>query len=285
VTGWFDETLHGDMALRLKSNRLLYDSKTEHQRIVLFENALFGRVLMLDGVVQTTEGDEFIYHEMLTHVPILAHGQVRRVLIIGGGDGGMLEEVLKHADIETATLVEIDPQVVEFSKKYLGKICGQAFDDPRVQIAIADGVDYVAACKDRFDLIVTDSTDPIGPGEVLFTQAYYTACKSCLAPGGILVTQNGVPFLQGEELQGTLRILRRNFVDATCYLATVPTYAGGPMAFGWASDDAAHRRTPLDVLEARYAAAGIATRYYNPQVHLGAFALPGYIADLIEASA
>ncbi len=285
MSTWFDETLHGDVALRLKSDRLLYDSKTEHQRIVLFENALFGRVLMLDGVVQTTEGDEFIYHEMLTHVPILAHGRVRRVLIIGGGDGGMLEEVLKHADIESATLVEIDSQVIEFSKKYLGKICGAAFDDPRTRIVIADGVDYAAACEDRFDLIITDSTDPIGPGEVLFTERYYTACKSCLAPGGVLVTQNGVPFLQGEELQGTLRILRQNFADATCYLATVPTYAGGPMAFGWASDDTTLCRTPLDVLEARHAAAGIATRYYNPRVHLGAFALPGYISDLIGESA
>jgi spermidine synthase len=285
VNDWFDETLHEDMALRLKADRMLYDSKTEHQRIVLFENALFGRVLMLDGVVQTTEGDEFIYHEMLTHLPILAHGRVRRVLIVGGGDGGMLEEVLKHADIETATLVEIDPQVIEFSKKYLGKICGDAFDDPRTRIAIADGVDYVATCKDRFDLIITDSTDPIGPGEVLFTERYYAACKSCLAPGGVLVTQNGVPFLQGEELQGTLRILRREFADASCYLATIPTYAGGSMAFGWASDDTALRRTPLDVLEARHAAAGIATRYYNPRVHLGAFALPGYIADLIAGPA
>ncbi len=285
MSGWFDETLHEDMALRLKADRMLYDSKTEHQRIVLFENALFGRVLMLDGVVQTTEGDEFIYHEMLTHLPILAHGRVRRVLIIGGGDGGMLEEVLKHAGIESATLVEIDPQVIAFSKQYLGKICGEAFDDPRTRIVIANGVDYVATCKDRFDLIITDSTDPIGPGEVLFTERYYTSCKSCLAPGGVLVTQNGVPFLQGEELQGTLRILRQNFADATCYLATVPTYAGGPMAFGWASDDTTLRRTPLDVLEARHAATGIATRYYNPRVHLGAFALPGYVSDLIEEPA
>ncbi len=285
MSRWFDETLHEDIAQRLKADRVLYDSQTEHQRIVLFENTLLGRVLMLDGVVQTTEGDEFIYHEMLTHLPILAHGAVRRVLIIGGGDGGMLEEALKHREIESVTLVEIDPQVIEFSKQYLGKICGEAFDDPRTRIVIADGVDYVATSKDRFDLIITDSTDPIGPGEALFTERYYTACKDRLAPGGVLVTQNGVPFLQGEELQGTLRILRRSFTDASCYLATVPTYAGGPMAFGWASDDTALRRTPLDVLQKRYASARIATRYYNPQVHQGAFALPGYIADLITEPA
>ena len=281
MSEWFEETLHDDLRQSLKIERILYDSKTEHQRIVLFENALLGRVLTLDGVVQTTEADEFVYHEMLTHLPILAHGKVRRVLIVGGGDGGMLEEALKHESIERATLVEIDPQVIAFSREHLGKICGGAFDDPRTEVVISDGVDYVARCEARYDLIVTDSTDPIGPGEVLFTERYYDACKRCLAPGGILVTQNGVPFLQAEELSGTLRILRRLFADASCYLATVPTYAGGPMAFGWASDQTALREVPLDVLQERFAAAGIATRYYTPEVHRGAFALPGYVAELV----
>ena len=282
MSDWVDETLHADLRQRLKVERVLYDSETPHQRIVLFENALFGRVLMLDGVVQTTEGDEFIYHEMLAHLPILAHGAVRKVLIIGGGDGGMLEEVLKHRGVERVTMVEIDPDVIAFSKKYLSSICGQAFDDPRTDLVIADGVDFVASCEARYDLIITDSTDPIGPGEVLFTERYYKACKACLAPGGILVTQNGVPFLQGEELTGTLRLLRPLFADATCYLATVPTYAGGPMAFGWASDNTDLRQTPLDVLRARYRASGIETRYYTPEVHQGAFALPGYVAKLID---
>jgi spermidine synthase len=284
VSAWFEETLHANLRQRLKIERVLYDSQSEHQRIVLFENALLGRVLTLDGVVQTTEGDEFIYHEMLTHLPILAHGQVRRVLVIGGGDGGMIEEALKHRSVEHVTLVEIDAKVIEFSRKYLGKICGQAFDDPRTQVVIADGVDYVAKCEDRYDLIVTDSTDPIGPGEVLFTEQYYAACKRCLTPGGILVTQNGVPFLQAAELRGTMGILRTLFADATCYLATVPTYAGGPMAFGWASDNAALREVPQDVLEQRFTAARIATGYYNPAVHRGAFALPGYVAELIDAA-
>ena len=195
----------------------------------------------------------------------------------------MIEEALKHQSVEQVTLVEIDAQVIEFSRKYLGKICGQAFDDPRTQVVIADGVDYVARCEERYDLIITDSTDPIGPGEVLFTEQYYAACKRCLTPGGILVTQNGVPFLQPAELRGTMNILHKLFADASCYLATVPTYAGGPMAFGWTSDSTALRETPLDVLEQRFADAKIATRYYNPAVHRGAFALPGYVADLIDA--
>ena len=145
---------------------------------------------------------------------------------------------------------------------------------------IADGVDFVATCEERYDVAIVDSTDPIGPGEVLFTDTFYGKAKNCLAPGGILVTQNGVPFLQSDELVNTLRAFRALFADAACYLATVPTYAGGPMAFGWGSDDPAKRGVSLAVLEERFQAAGIATRYYNPAVHLAAFALPNYIAEM-----
>ncbi|MEM7171485.1 MAG: polyamine aminopropyltransferase, partial [Pseudomonadota bacterium] len=196
MTEWVEETLHGDFATRFRVDRVLYDSQTDHQRLVLFENQTFGRMLVLDNVIQTTERDEFIYHEMLAHLPILAHGAVRRVLIIGGGDGGMLEEVLKHETVEQVTMVEIDASVTDFAKEHLRVICQEAFEDPRTSLVIADGVDFVSACEDRFDLIIIDSTDPIGPGEVLCTESFYASCKACLADGGILVTQNGVPFLQ-----------------------------------------------------------------------------------------
>jgi len=281
VTDWVEETLHPGVRLRLKAERVLYDSRTDLQRIVIFENPQFGRVMTLDGVVQITEGDEFIYHEMLAHVPILAHGAVREVLIVGGGDGGMLEEVLKHRTVERATLVEIDRGVVDLCREYLPAISGKAFDDPRTDLVIADGVEYVNTCARRFDLIIVDSTDPVGPAEVLFGDRFYRRCKACLAPGGILVTQNGVPFLQGPELAGTLNLLRPIFADAACYLAAVPTYMGGPMAFGWASDTPALRTVPQEVLERRLADAGLDLRYYTPAVHLGAFALPGYVARLI----
>ena len=280
-TGWMEEVLHDDYRLKLKVDKVLFDSRTDHQRLVLFENASFGRVLTLDDVVQTTERDEFIYHEMLSHLPILAHGAVKRVLIIGGGDGGMAEEVLKHKVVEQLVQVEIDRGVVDFAKQYLGSICGGAYADPRHELVIADGVDYVETTDARFDLLIVDSTDPIGPGEVLFTERFYRGCKRVLADGGILVTQNGVPFLQGDELADTLKVLRTLFADATCYLATVPTYAGGPMAFGWATDDPAHRRTSLEVLEARYAAAKLETDYVNPETHQAAFALPNYVKRLI----
>ncbi len=280
MTDWFEETLHDGLRLKLRIDRVLYESRTAHQRLVLFENATFGRVLALDGVVQTTERDEFVYHEMLVHVPILGHGQARDVLIIGGGDGGSLEETLKHRAVESVTIVEIDAGVVEFSQRYLRSICGDAFDDPRTDLVIADGVAFVADCAHRYDVIIVDSTDPIGPGEALFTAPFYAACKACLKPGGVLVTQNGVPFLQAPELRDSLAFLRPHFADAGCYQAAVPTYIGGLMAFGWATDDAALRQTPAATLKQRFDAAAIETSYYTPDVHHAAFALPRFVAAL-----
>ncbi len=280
MTGWSVERLHGDHAQALREARLLYDSETAHQRLRVFENPTFGRVLTLDGVVQVTERDNFIYHEMLTHVPVLAHGAARRVLIVGGGDGGMAREVLKHRTVEAVTMVEIDAGVVAFSKQFLPMISAGAFDDPRLDLVIADGAAFMRETAGGFDVIIVDSTDPIGPGEVLFTDTFYGHARRALAPGGILVTQNGVPFLQGGELTDTMRAFKALFTDWTCYLATVPTYAGGPMAFGWGSDGEA-RQVDLQTLKARFAAAAIGTDYYTPEVHLGAFALPGYVSRLM----
>jgi len=280
MDGWSLERLHPDFAQALRVDRMLYDSQTAHQRLKVFENPTFGRVMTLDDVVQVTEGDNFIYHEMLSHVPILAHGAARRVLIIGGGDGGMAREVLKHASVERVTMVEIDAGVVAFCREYLPGISAGAFDDPRLDLVIADGAAFVAETDDRFDVIIVDSTDPVGPGEVLFTDTFYGRAKRCLADGGVLVTQNGVPFVQGRELTTTMRAFRALFADWTCYLATVPTYAGGPMAFGWGTDGTA-RQVPLETLKNRFAGFGKKTDYYTPEVHAAAFALPGYVARLL----
>ncbi len=281
MPGWAVEKLHAHYRQCLEIGSVLYDSETGHQRLRVFQNPRFGRVLTLDGVVQTTEGDEFIYHEMLAHVPILAHGAARRVLIVGGGDGGMAREVLRHASVEHVTMVEIDAGVVEFSRQYLPSLSAGAFDDPRLDLVIADGAEFVAATSRRFDVAIVDSTDPVGPGEVLFTDTFYDRTRRCLTEGGILVTQNGVPFMQVSELAGTMRAFRALFADAACYLASVPTYVGGPMAFGWGTDGAA-RQTPVETLRARYADSAIATRYYTPEVHAAAFALPGYVSALLE---
>lgn len=279
MPGWSVETLHDDYRACLREATLLYDSETGHQRLRVFRNPTFGRILTLDGVIQVTEGDEFIYHEMMAHVPIFSHGAVRSVLIVGGGDGGMAREVLRHKGVERVVMVEIDAGVIDFSRQYLPGVCEDAFDDPRLEVVIADGADYMRAQGEAFDVIIVDSTDPIGPGVTLFTDTFYGAAKRRLAPGGVMVTQNGVPFMQGDELTNTLRAFKALFADATCYLTQIPTYACGPMAMGWASDGHA-RAAPLETLRARFAEAGFATRFYTPEVHKAAFALPVYVQAL-----
>ncbi len=284
LKGWSVEALHDGYGQMLREDDVLYDSQTDHQRLRVLENTKFGRVLTLDGVVQTTSSDEFIYHEMLAHVPILAHGSAKRVLIIGGGDGGMAREVLRHASVEHVTMVEIDAGVVDFSKKYLPSLSDGAFDDPRLDLVITDGAAFVKETERKFDVAIIDSTDPIGPGEVLFTDTFYDHVKSCLNDNGILVTQNGVPFMQGEELTGTMRAFKALFPDWSCYLTHVPTYAGGPMALGWGSKSAQARDVDLDTLTARYSDAGLNTRYYTPEVHKAAFALPGYVKAMMPGT-
>jgi spermidine synthase len=277
----FSETLYDSYGQQFRVDELLYEVKTGHQHLIIFRNAAFGRVLVLDGVVQTTEKDEFIYHEMLTHVPILAHGHAKRVLIVGGGDGGMLREVTRHQHVTHITQVEIDRQVIDMCRRYLPDHSRGAFDDARVTIVIDDGLKYVQHTDDTFDVIISDSTDPIGPGQALFQDDFYAACKRCLAPGGILVTQNGVPFMQLDEIETTARRLSRVFDDWHFYSAAVPTYIGGIMTFGWGTDDKALRHTDIHVLKERFAAADIKTGYYTPEIHNASFALPQYILEAI----
>ena len=255
--------------------RVLYELETEHQHLVLFENKLFGKVLMLDGATQVTTRDEFIYHEMMTHVPILAHGRAREVLIIGGGDCGIAEEVLKHKSVARLTQVEIDASVVEFSKEHFSEFTGPVLGDPRFDLIIDDGMNFVGRTDRRFDVIIVDSTDPQGPGAVLFTYEFYAACKRCMRAGGIMVTQNGVPFFQPGELVSSVGHFRKLFADAACYVAAIPTYVGGHMAMGWAARDPRARSLPVETIAERYAAAGrFATKYWTPQIHAAAFALP-----------
>lgn len=280
---WVEETLHGGFRVRLKADRVLFDSDTEHQRLIIFDNAEFGRVMMLDGVVQLATKDDFIYHEMMAHVPLFAHGRAKRALIIGGGDGGVLRETLRHPGLESVTLCEIDRSVIDLCREHFPDISAGAFDDPRTRIVIADGTKFVADADERFDLIMVDSTDPIGPGAVLFTKQFYTDCCRALAPGGVLVTQNGLPFLQGPELKQSVGYFRDLFADAFAYLATTPSYFGGTMAYGWATDDTDLRHLRRNAIEHRYAEAGaFPTRYWRPDVHVAAFALPGYVRELVE---
>jgi spermidine synthase len=283
---WIAETLFDELGFRLSFavERVLYETRTEHQHLVLFEHKYFGKVLMLDGATQVTTRDEFIYHEMMTHVPILAHGRARDVLIVGGGDCGIAKEVLKHRSVGRLTQVEIDASVVEFSKQHFPEFTAPVLADPRFDLVIDDGMNYVAATDRRFDAIIVDSTDPQGPGKVLFSREFYAACKRCLAAGGVMVTQNGVPFFQPDELTASLGHFRALFADAACYVAAIPTYVGGHMAMGWATDDRALRRVPVETIAERYAAAGrFATKYWTPEVHKAAFALPHFIVECVAA--
>ena len=229
-TVW-QETLHDQFGQYFAVDNVLYHEKTDHQDLIIFENAAFGRVMALDGVVQTTERDEFIYHEMMTHVPLLAHGHAKDVLIIGGGDGAMLREVSRHQNVETISMVEIDAGVVSFCRQYLPNHNAGSYDDPRFNLVIDDGVNFVNQTTQTFDVIISDCTDPIGPGASLFTSSFYEGCKRCLKPGGIFVAQNGVCFLQQDEALDSHRKLSTYFADVSFYRAAIPTYYGGIMTF------------------------------------------------------
>ena len=279
---WISETLFDELGFRMtfEVERVLYEMQTEHQHLILFEHKYFGKMLMLDGATQITKRDEFIYQEMMSHVPLFAHGKAKDVLIIGGGDCGIAEEVLKHKTVERLTQVEIDASVVEFSKEHFPEFTKPVFADKRFESVIDDGMKYVARTKRRFDAIIVDSTDPQGPGKVLFSQKFYTACKRCLTPGGVLVTQNGVPILQPAELISSVSKFKKLFADAGCYVAAIPTYVGGHMAMGWATDNRGLRELPVKTIADRYKKAGsFATKYWTPEVHRAAFALPRFVAD------
>jgi spermidine synthase len=279
---WIAETLFDDLGFRMtyRVDKVLYELQTKHQHLVLFEQPYFGKMLMLDGATQISKRDEFIYQEMMSHVPLFAHGNARDVLIVGGGDCGIAEEVLKHKTVERLTQVEIDPKVIEFAKEHFPEFTAPVFADKRFESVIGDGAKYVATTSRRFDVIIVDSTDPHGPGKVLFGHKFYAGCKRCLNKGGVLVTQNGVPFFQQNELTSSMTKLRQLFADAGCYVAAIPVYVGGHMAMGIATDNRSLRKFPAKAIAARYRKAGsFGTKYWTPEVQAAAFALPRFIAD------
>jgi spermidine synthase len=279
---WVNETLYAAWGQRFRMVRELARVRSGFQDILVFESETHGRVMLLDGVVQITEADEFVYQEMIAHVPLLAHGDARRVLIIGAGDGGVLRRVLQHRAVERAVMVEIDGEVIRLAREHLPAIGGDAWDDPRAQVIVGDGIDHVQQAPDAsYDVVIVDSTDPIGVGEVLFTDAFYAHCARLLTPRGVVVNQCGVPFMQAEELRETSLRRRRAFADVAAYVAAVPTYVGGFMTLGWAAKQAGLRQVPAAELRARAEAAGVlgTTRYWTPEIQAGAFHLPPYIAQ------
>ncbi|HEY6434685.1 MAG TPA: polyamine aminopropyltransferase [Acetobacteraceae bacterium] len=283
---WLNETLYPDWGQRFLVKRELARVQSAFQDIVIFESTSHGRVMVLDGVIQITEADEFVYQEMLAHVPLLAHGTATQVLIIGAGDGGVLRRVLAHRGVQRAVMVEIDGEVIRLARTFLPDIAGEAWSDARAEVIVGDGIDYVRRAPDNaFDVIIVDSTDPIGVGEVLFTDDFYANCARVLTARGLVVNQCGVPFMQASELRDTSARRAKFFPHVTAYVAAVPTYVGGFMTLGWAAKDEALTRVSVEQIRDRAQAAGIlgTTQYWTPEIHVGAFNLPPYIARELPA--
>ncbi|WMI80199.1 polyamine aminopropyltransferase [Anaerotignum sp. MB30-C6] len=277
---WYSEYHTPNVRFSLKVNTQLHYEKSNYQEISIFDSPEFGRFLTLDGIMMLTERDEFIYHEMITHTAMAVNPDVKNVLVIGAGDGGVLRELSKYSGIETMDVVEIDERVVAVCKEYLPKTaCG--FEDPRVRLHFQDGLKFVRRAENAYDLIIVDSTDPFGPGEVLFTKEFYGNCYNALTEKGILINQHESPFYNedAKAMKSAHRRIAHAFPISCVYQAHIPTYPSGHWLFGFASK-ALH---PLNDLKADvWKKVGIATRYYNTNLHVGAFALPTYVKEMLE---
>ena len=280
----FIEALHGEAAFQgFDVTKRLFRQRSRYQEIEILETSAYGRVLILDDIVQTTERDEFMYHEMLVHVPMFAHPNPREVLIVGGGDGGSLRELLKH-DIDSVDMVEIDEQVVRACQEYLPSLnhAGAVYREAPVNLIINDAVEFLRETSRRYDVIICDSTDPIGPGEKLYCQEFYALCYARLIDGGVLAQQDGVIFFQADEVQQTMRALRQLGLHATCYLVAVPSYYGGSMSLAIASRDSTVVTPAYEEIAARFAQRPIETRHYSPAHHQASFGLPKWIDTLVK---
>ncbi len=276
-TAWVSENLVPPIKVEYQFSKELHQEQTPYQSMRVVESAFYGRMLLLDGIVQTTEKDEFVYHEMLTQVPLMAHPAPERVLIIGGGDGGMLRETLRHPGVRKAVLVEIDERVVEISKKFLPSISGGCFADPRVEALYCDGARYVKETSERFDVVLVDSSDPIGPATVLFQKEFYADIAQILTPDGVLVRQTGSTFLQPEEQANALEILREVFRHNALYVFPVPTYIGGFFSASFSSQTINPLAVTEEQISERFGPLRGQTNYYNPEAHVAAFKLPEYV--------
>ena len=277
---WFSEQHTKNVKLSIKVDKQLFSAQSDFQRIDVFESEEFGRFLTLDGYMMLTEKDEFIYHEMITHIPMAVHPNVKKVLVIGAGDGGVVRELTRYDDIEHIDMVEIDEMVVEVCKKYLPKTACR-FDDERVHIHYADGLRFIRACKDEYDLIIVDSTDPFGPGEGLFTKEFYGNCYNALKEDGIMVNQHESPFYDEDAIamQRAHKRIVESFPISRVYQAHIPTYPSGHWLFGFASK----RYHPLkDLDEVKWNSRNIKCRYYTTTLHKGAFYLPAYVEEMLK---
>jgi spermidine synthase len=277
---WFTENHTPNVRLSIRTDRQLYSAQSNFQRIDIFNSLEFGRFLTLDGYMMLTEKDEFIYHEMITHVPMAVHPNVKTVLVIGGGDGGAVRELTRYKSIESIDLAEIDPMVVEASREYL-PFTAEKLGDPRVHIYYEDGVKFVRRREMAYDLIIVDSTDPFGPGEGLFTREFYGSCYMALKAEGIMVNQHESPFYPNDALamQRAHKRIVECFPISRVYQAHIPTYPSGHWLFGFASK----KYHPLEDLRANeWNRLGIKTNYYTTKLHEGCFYIPAYVERMLR---
>lgn len=279
---FFTEEQTGNVHFSLRIRQWLRRKMTKYQFLEIAETCELGKLLALDGKVMLTEGDEKFYHEMLVHPPMVIHDHPRSVLIIGGGDGGTLREVLKHPTVESVTLVELDGEVVEECRRWLPEVSQGAFDDRRVNVVIENGEKFVRHRESEFDIVIVDSTDPTGHAKPLFSQPFYIACKRALREGGVLCTQCGTPFYFKDEVKNVVRLLRGVFKSVRLYIGFVPTYPSGLWAYCVSSDR--NLNLGLEELKRRYEARKLdGFAYYTPEVHEASFVLPPFIMELINA--
>ncbi len=276
---WYSENHTDNVRFSIRIDRQLCSVQSEYQRIDVFESPEFGRFLTLDGIVMLTEYDEFIYHEMIVHVPMAVHPDARRVLVIGAGDGGTLRELAKYKQIEHIDMVEIDPEVVRVCREYLPTVAC-SFDDPRLTVHYMDGLRFIRSHEDEYDIIIVDSTDPFGPGEGLFTREFYGNCFRALKSDGIMVNQHESPFYEADARamkRAHARIVK-SFPISRVYQAHIPTYPSGHWLFGFASK----KYHPIRDLRTEWKSLGIETNYYNLNLHRGSFYLPVYIERMLK---
>ncbi|MBU0520126.1 polyamine aminopropyltransferase [bacterium] len=277
---WFKEITENATGVLYRITKKLHESQSQYQKVEMFETAAFGKLLALDGAVMLTEAHEFIYHDMLVHIPMLSHPEPKRVLIVGGGDGGTAREVLKHRTVETVDMVEIDVEVVEVSKRYLADLACK-LDDPKLNLYIQDAIEFVHDKEDIYDVVLVDSTDPIGPGEGLFNRSFYRDVFNILKPDGIVAVQSESPFLLGREVPQIFTKLQSVFPLTRLYWAPMPCYPYGTWTFTYCSKSGMEpiiRRTDeAEEIEDE-------CKYYNRKIHQASFVLPNFIRKLTEGA-
>jgi spermidine synthase len=282
--GAFAQQVAPGVHVTFEADRIVDHARNGAQDTLVIDNAYFGRLIMVDGALRSSSADEFIYHEMMGHVPLLAHGRVERVLIVGGEDFGLAEEVLKHRGVRKLVQIEADRLTSKLARSYFSGINAPVFDDDRFGLRTVDGVKFLATTDERFDVILVDLPEPVGTQVSPLSQEFFRNARGCLAAGGLLITRLGVPFLQPLAFSVAMKRLAAAFPEVSAYLVPIPSTFGGPVAIGWASNVLSPDAPVLEVLAARFADACIGTHYYTPEVHRASFAKPQYLKNAISAA-